>query len=104
VSSHVRRLHSVDAVAALVVDDARPMRRGADFLAHALIDSLIDYVLPTIDRMEEVAEDVQEQAVSEPAPHIPEAILKLKRSTLRIHRVMAPQRELMNRLARGDLP
>jgi len=33
---------------------------------------------------------------------IPEGILKLKRSTLRIHRVMAPQREVLNRISRGD--
>ena len=33
-----------------------------------------------------------------------EAIMKLKRSTLRIHRVVAPQQEILNRLSRGEFP
>ena len=60
-------LYSIEAVRAMVEDDARPMRRGADFLAHAFIDALIDNILPTIDRMTEVAEEVQEEAIHEAA-------------------------------------
>ena len=104
VSSHNLPLFSIDSVRSLVEDDGRPMRRGADFLAHALIDALIDNVLPTIDRMEEMAEVVQEEALATPQQRTLGAILRLKRSTLRIHRVMAPQREMMNRLARGEFP
>ena len=104
VSNHNVPLHSVDSVRRLVEDDGRPLRRGADFLAHALIDSLIDNVLPTIDRMTEVGEDVQEEAIAKPQQSTLEAILKLKRSSLRIHRGIAPQREVMNRLARGEFP
>jgi magnesium transporter len=104
VSNHSLRLHSVDSVRRLVEDDGRPLKRGADFLAHALIDSLIDNVLPTIDRMNEVAEDVQEEAIAKPQQSTLVAILKLKRSSLRIHRSIAPQREVVNRLARGEFP
>jgi len=104
VSNHNAPLHSVDSVRRLTEDDGRPMRRGADFLAHALIDSLIDNVLPTIDRMTEVGEDVQEEAIAKPQQSTLEAILRLKRSSLRIHRSIAPQREVVNRLARGEFP
>jgi magnesium transporter len=104
VSNHNVPLYSVDSVRRLIEDDGRPMRRGADFLAHALIDFLIDNVLPTIDRMTEVGEDVQEEAVAKPQQSTLQAILRLKRSSLRIHRSIAPQREVMNRLARGEFP
>jgi magnesium transporter len=80
------------------------MRRGADFLAHALIDALVDNVLPTIDRMSDIAEEIEEEVIHQPQQVTLEAILKLKRSTLRIHRVMAPQREVLNRLSRGEFP
>lgn len=102
VSSHNLPLYSVEAVRGMVEKDGRPMKRGADFLAHALIDVLIDNVLPTVDKMTEIAEDIEEEVIRNPQPPTLEAILKLKRSSVHLHRVMAPQREVLNRVSRGD--
>jgi len=102
VSNHNESLYSVDSIVNLVERDARPMKRGADFLAYVLIDSLIDNVLPTIDRMSDVADDIDEEVIRNPQQSTLEAILKLKRSVLRVHRVMAPQREVLNRLSRRE--
>ena len=102
VSNHLLPLYSVEAVRRLVENDARPMKQGADFLVHALADALIDNVLPTIDKMTEVAEEIDEEVIQDPRQATIEAILKLKRSTMQIHRVMAPQREVLNRMSRGD--
>jgi len=103
VSNHNCPLYSVEAVKHLVTEDDRLMRRGADFLAYIIIDMLIDNVMPTIDKMGDVAEEIEEETIRNPQQPTLEAILKLKRSTLRIHRVMAPQREVMNRISRGGL-
>lgn len=102
VSNHNLQLYSVESVRRLVEDDGRPMKRGADFLAYALIDTLVDNVLPTIDKMGDIAEEIEEETIRSPQQATLEAILKLKRSTLRIHRVMAPQREVLNRLSRRE--
>jgi len=104
VSNHNSLLYSVEGVRRLVEDDGRPMKRGADFLAHTLIDALIDNVLPTIDKMSDVAEEVEEEIIRNPQQLTLETIMKLKRSTLRMHRVIAPQREILNRLSRGEFP
>jgi len=101
VSNHNVPLFSVESIRQLVAEDGRPMRRGADFLVYAMIDALIDNVLPTIDQMSDVAEEIEEETIRNPHQTTLEAILKLKRSTLQIHRVMAPQREVMNRISRG---
>ncbi|MFC2048515.1 CorA family divalent cation transporter, partial [Chloroflexota bacterium] len=103
-SNHNFPLYSIEGVRRLVEDDGRPMRHGADFLAHTIVDVLIDNVMPTIDKMGEIAEEIEEETIRSPQQTTLEAILKLKRSTLRIHRVMAPQREIMNRLSRGEFP
>lgn len=104
VTNHSTILYSTEAVRQQLENDARPMRYGADFLAHSLVDTLIDNVLPTIDKMSDVAQDIEEETIRNPQPPTLEAILKLKRSTLRVHRVMTPQREIMNRLSRGESP
>ncbi len=104
VSNHNYPLFSVESVKHSVENKSRVMRQGADFLAHALIDALIDNVMPTIDRMTEIAEDIEEQVVHNPQQPTLEAILKLKRSATHLHRVMAPQRDVLNRMSRGDFP
>jgi len=102
VSNHNFPLYSVSYVSHVVRDTGRPMRRGADFLAHALVDALVDNVLPTVDAISDAAEAIEEEAIRSPRQSTIEAILKFKRSTLRLHRVMAPQREIMYRLSRGE--
>ena len=102
VSHHSLHMYSIEAVQSMIESDSRPMRRGADFLAHNVIDTLIDNILPTIDTMSDVTDDIEEQAIHNPHKETLEAILKIKRSTMRLHRVMAPQREIMNRLSRRE--
>jgi len=102
VSNHNVPLYSVEFVRGQVEADDRLMKRGADFLAHALIDALVDNVSPAIDQMNEIAGDIEEEVILSPQQPALENILKLKRSTQRLHRVMAPQREILNRLGRRD--
>ncbi len=102
VSNHNFPLLSVDEVRRQVETTGHPMKRGPDFLAYSLIDALVDNVLPAIDRMSELTQDVEEQALGKPRRQIPETILRLKRSSRSIHRTMVPQRDLVNRLSRGE--
>ncbi len=102
VSHHTFPVLSTQEVMRRVEESGRPMKKSADFLAHEIADALIDNVLPTIDLMTDIADDIEEEAIHNPQKRTLEAILKLKRSTMRIHRVMAPQREIFNRLSRRE--
>lgn len=102
VSNHNFPLFSVEAILHQAEEDGRPLRRGADFLAHTLMDSLIDHIQPTIDKMDERAAELSEEVIHHPQPVILESILQLKRSAVRLHRTMIPQREVLNRLSRGE--
>ncbi len=104
VSVHNFPLYSIDAVKQQTEMNGYPMKRGADFLAHALIDTLVDNVQPTIDTMSSLADVIEDEAIYTPRKSTLEAIMRLKRSSQRIHRVMAPQREMTNRLSRGEFP
>ena len=79
VSSHSYQMLSIDSIQQLVERDGRPMSRGADFLAYSIIDTMVDNVMPTIDRMTEIAEDIEEEVIRKPEQATLEAILKLKR-------------------------
>ena len=104
VSNHNFFLRSVQAIKNLAqVDgrpqmDGRPMRRGVDFLAHALIDALVDNIVPTIDQLGDMADSIEEEIFLRPEPAALDAILRLKHSSLRLRRAMVPQRELLGKL------
>jgi magnesium transporter len=102
VTSHIFPSYAIGAIQQMVEEDVRLMKRGTDFLAHAIIDALVDNVMPTIDRMTDVAEEIEEEVIRRPHRNTLDGILKLKRSSLKVHRIMAPQREVLNRLSRGE--
>jgi magnesium transporter len=102
VTNHNLYLHSIDAVTRLVNLDGRLMRRGVDFFAHAVIDALVNNIIPAVDQLGERADDIEDILFRSPHPSTLEAILHLKRSSLRLRRAMVPQREVLNRLSRGE--
>jgi magnesium transporter len=80
------------------------LERGADFLGHTIIDSLVDLMLPAVEDMDEALDEVEQQILSDPDKrHLPQ-ILVLKRNTLRLRRAILPQRDMVNRLSRGEFP
>jgi magnesium transporter len=104
VTSHDIPMMSVSSVLERVQKDGRPMRRGADFLAHDLLDALVDNFMPTINGMDDKNEQLEAEVLHEPKRETLMSIMHLKRSILALTRVILPQREIMNGLSRGDYP
>lgn len=55
-----------------------------------------------VDQLGERANDIEDILFRGPHPSTLEAILHLKRPSLRLLRAMVPQREVLNRLNRGE--
>jgi magnesium transporter len=104
VTSHDVPMRSISSLLDRVQKDGRPMRRGVDFLAHDLIDALVDNFMPTIEEIDEKSEQLQAQVLREPKREELMSIMLLKRSILALTRVILPQREIVNGLSRGDYP
>lgn len=84
--------------------DTRMLERGADFLCHAILDHLVDAYMPIIDAMDKEIDELEDMVLVSPRPHILQRILDLKHGTMTLRRIIAPQRELMNKLSRENLP
>lgn len=104
VTSHHVQLYSVSAIRQAVENDGFPMKQGADFLVHSIIDALVDNVMPTIDRMDDLADGIEEEVLRLHAANVLDAILKLKHSAMKVRRIMMPQKDVLNRLSRGEFP
>jgi magnesium transporter len=58
--------------------------------------------MPVVEQIDETIDQIEDQIFGEPSPLILEQIFTLKRALLRLRRIIGPQREVVNKLARGD--
>ena len=102
VTTHDVPMRSVSSMLDRVRKDGRIMRRGVDFLAHDIIDALVDNIMPTIEEIDEKNEQLEAEALHQPKRETLMSIMQLKRSILALTRVVLPQREIVNGLSRGE--
>jgi magnesium transporter len=77
------------------------LARSPALLLYELLDSQIDNYIPIIDAFEEKIEQLGDDifAAGENQRSLLDRLLTAKSSALRLQRILAPQRELLNRLA-----
>jgi magnesium transporter len=76
--------------------NGRIRRSGADYLAYALMDALVDQMFPILEDFGEQIELLEEKLIEDPQPADLEAIHGLKRDLLLLRRAAWPQREVLN--------
>jgi magnesium transporter len=78
--------------------------QGADYLAYALIDAVIDGFFPVLEAYGENLEDLEDEVVAHPNRQTLEKIHHLKRDLLSLRRAIWPQRDAINSLIRDGNP
>jgi magnesium transporter len=76
--------------------------KGCDFLCHNILDQLFEHYMPTLDAIEDHIQLVQVEVFESPTRETLDRIFGLKNDVLRLRRMAAPQREIVNRLSRGE--
>jgi magnesium transporter len=92
----------VEKVRQYIERDARFLQRGADHLFYKLADDLVAETLPVVDQMDDAIDAIEDRMFKGSNQQLLEQIFTLKRSLLHVRRILMPQRELFNKLARGD--
>ena len=80
----------------------RIRKMGADYLAYALIDTVVDHYFFILERLGERIEVLEEAVVTQPVPETLQDIHKLKREMIFLRRSVWPLRELISGLERGE--
>jgi magnesium transporter len=76
--------------------------RGVDFLLHQILDQLFDDYFPNLDLLEDKIQLIQVEVFESPRRETLDRIFALKKDIMQLRRLCLPQREIVNRLARGD--
>jgi magnesium transporter len=93
---------SVDRVWTVTQQNERHVQRGTSHLLYRLADEMAADFMPVIEEIDDAIDRIEDQVFDDPQPELLEQIFTLKRSLLHLRRVMAPQREVLNKLARGE--
>ncbi|MBW4446369.1 MAG: magnesium/cobalt transporter CorA [Spirirestis rafaelensis WJT71-NPBG6] len=73
---------------------------GADYLAYALLDAIIDGFFPVLELYGDRIEELEEEVIIKPTPKTLQKIYKIKRELLQLRRAIWPQRDAINSLIR----
>jgi magnesium transporter len=82
--------------------DKRYTTHGPDHLLYKIIDDLVTDYWPLIETLDAEIDWIEDQVFANAKPEILERMFALKRALVAIRRVITPQREVLNRLARDD--
>jgi magnesium transporter len=77
---------------------------GIDMLLHNILDLLVDNYRPILDYLQEEIDQLEEAAATDPKPELLPKIAQKKRDLLNLRRVIAPQRDVLAQLTRGEVP
>jgi magnesium transporter len=77
---------------------------GPDHLLYDLLDNITADYLPVVDQLDDAIDELEAEVFANPSQQTLNKIFSIRRATLRLRRIIGPQREVLNRLARDDYP
>jgi magnesium transporter len=80
----------------------RVRQRGADYLAYALLDAVIDQYFVLLELFGERAEEIEDLVLREPTPHTQARINAIRRELVFLRRSVWPVRELFAQIERSE--
>ncbi len=104
VTFHTSPLRSVSTLMERFAKATGPVPRGPDRIAHTLIDLLVDNYAPVIEELRAELEELEEHVLAKDSAQkkLVNELLHVRGDFTRLRTIVRPQRDVIDRLARGD--
>lgn len=102
VTHHDYQISAVDETWVLCDRDERNVREGPDHILYRIADYLVAGYMPAVEKIDDAIDQIEDQVFDRPSPRTLEKLFALKRVLLAMRRIILPQREVLNKLARDD--
>lgn len=102
VTHHDKPISSIEAVWAASQRDIRYSQDGADHLLYKIIDAIVTDYMPIIEKIDDEIDQIEDQVFDKPNSQTLANLFTLKRVLLSMRRILLPQREVLNKMARDD--
>ena len=90
----------VPAIAHIAQEAGKTLRSGADWTLHAIIDLQVDSTMPLIDEIGEELNVIEDAMLQSPRQEDLRDLHQVRRQLVRLHRIVAPERDVLHSLAR----
>ena len=95
-------LKAVDSVLDRCRKSTGVFAKAPDRIAHYVLDAIIDLYQPVADEFREELEEIEEQLLSPDQADLIPVLLETRGELSHLRRIIAPQRDVVNRLALGE--
>lgn len=102
VTYHDVALKSVQAVEELALRGATHIARAPDRVAHMLLDGIVENYKPALDELALEIADLEQAVLQRPGKDTLDQLVRVKKEVGHLGQIMAPQREVLARFARGE--
>jgi magnesium transporter len=104
VTFHTAPLRAVSTLIDRFSKNAGVLPRGPDRVAHTLIDLIVDNYAPVIEELHAELEELEENVLAKASGQklLVNELLHVRNDFTRLRTIVRPQRDVIDRLARGD--
>lgn len=102
VTHHYKPLPATASAAILCEKNPQTLGRGPDYLFHLIIDHVVDSYSPILDHLDDAIDAMEDDVFRAPTQRTMARILRLKKDITTVRRIATYQREMLNRLSRGE--
>ncbi len=102
VTHHDLEIEPLERVWASSQRDGRYMVSGSDFALYRLTDEITANFMPVVEQFDLQIDSLEDEIFNDKNQDTLEKIFKIKRGILYLRRILAHQREVVNKLARDD--
>lgn len=102
ITHHFDSMPAIDQARQLVVKNPHALGRGPDYFFHIIADTIVDQYSPAMDHLDDAIDETEKEVFHKPSERTLIRILHLKKNVLAVRRIAVYQREMLNRLSRGE--
>ena len=102
---HLVTVHRSDVPSlSRVIDRADAvLARGVEWTVHAILDAVVDEIFPVVERLSDELEEIEDLVLAEARPEYLQRLYSTRRALVALHRVVAPERDVVRGLARLEV-
>lgn len=102
VTYHKGPLRSIQHTEEACLKSTVHVARAPDRVAHTMLDALVDNYKPALEELSLEVAELETEVLRNASPETLEKILRVKKEVIHLRQIIGPQREVLQRFARGE--
>ncbi|MFH0832430.1 MAG: magnesium/cobalt transporter CorA [Candidatus Aenigmatarchaeota archaeon] len=102
VTAHSEKMKCIDEAKERLEKASFILGKSPDFLLYTIMDILVDDLFPLVDRLDDEIDSIEKRIMKNPSNELINRMFHLKRNSLLLRKIIAPQRDVIAMFAKRD--